>query len=179
MSLVPASGLTDFVAVTDGWDHSLAIDRAGRMRAWGRGDTGQLGGRHAGADTAVVDTVGQVVGLDDVVAVAAGAEHSAALRRDGTIWEWGSIGMGERYSRGATETCGAGDQPCATSPVQVRDLAGVVAITSGLALVAAEAAPSAAPSSPTPGMPTTGGGAWASTSHGGWVRWTWLAVATL
>ncbi|MFN8512672.1 MAG: hypothetical protein U0841_08805 [Chloroflexia bacterium] len=184
MSPVPVAGLGDVVAVAGGWYHSLALDRAGRVWAWGRGDLGQLGGGQAGPDTVEVDRPGLVVGLGDAVAIAAGEVHSAALRRDGTIWTWGGTDAGQPGDgTGAPGTCAAGSAPCVTSPVRVRGLVGVVAITSGahggLALVATEAAPSALPSPRVPGMPPTGGGGQASASEGGRVRWWLLAAVAL
>ena len=38
---------------------------------------------------------GQVPGLSDVVSVASGAGHALAVKRDGTVWGWGSNGSGQ------------------------------------------------------------------------------------
>ena len=46
------------------------------------------------------ETPGSVVGLADVVAIAAGWHHSLALRRDGTVWAWGE-GWWGRLGNGA------------------------------------------------------------------------------
>jgi alpha-tubulin suppressor-like RCC1 family protein len=80
-------GLSDIVALTSSTVHNLALRADGTVWAWGWNFFGQLGdgtqqeGRRAPAP---------VVGLDGVVAIAASQDHSLALRRDGSLWAWGS-----------------------------------------------------------------------------------------
>lgn len=68
------------VAVAAGENHALAIDRSGRVGAWGDNSSGQ---------TDVPDELG------GVIAVAAGDGFSLALRDDGTVAAWGSNELGE------------------------------------------------------------------------------------
>ena len=70
--------LSNIVAISAGWTHSLALKSDGTVVAWGESESGQ---------TAVPD------GLHDVIAIAAGCEHSLALKRDGTVIGWGEIKM--------------------------------------------------------------------------------------
>jgi alpha-tubulin suppressor-like RCC1 family protein len=64
-----------------------------------------------------------VVGLDQVVAVAAGGYHSAAVRVDGTVWAWG------RYFRGSLgDGTSTGGEDRAT-PGQVVVLGNAVAVS--------------------------------------------------
>lgn len=85
------------LAVTAGADHSLALFRNGTVRAWGSNSFGQLGdGGYAPSDVPVaVCAVGYTSCSDthheltSVVAVAAGAEHSLALLRNGSVVAWG------------------------------------------------------------------------------------------
>ena len=63
-----------------------------------------------------------MAGLTDVVAVASGALHNLALRRDGTVWAWGWNGVGQ-LGDGTTT-----DHAVAT---QVPGLAGVTLIGTG------------------------------------------------
>jgi hypothetical protein len=72
-------GLSNVVAMTAGWSHSLALTDEGRVVAWGNNDSGQ---------TDVPS------GLSNVVAIAAGYYHSLALRTDCRVVAWGAGGPG-------------------------------------------------------------------------------------
>ena len=108
VSAVPvrAGSLTNVIAVAAGMGHSLALRSDGTVWAWGLGDQGQLGHDNATLANCNVEgqfgtfdcstTPRQVNGLDNVVAIAAGWRHSMALKRDGTIWTWGSDFYGQR-----------------------------------------------------------------------------------
>ena len=81
-----------------GMFHVLALTTSGRVFAWGKGDYGQLGvGRPGNWDAPrLVEALGDA----DVVAVAAGGWHSAALCGSGACFAWGRgeygrLGMGE------------------------------------------------------------------------------------
>jgi len=80
---VPA-GLSNVVALTAGWSHSLALKSNGTVVAWGYNDSGQT-------------TV--PAGVNNVVAIAAGWSHSLALRSAGTVVGWGYNGNGQRQFR--------------------------------------------------------------------------------
>jgi alpha-tubulin suppressor-like RCC1 family protein len=86
---VRVSGLTDVVAVSAGQDHSLALRGDGTVWAWGGNRHGQLGNGTMGYFFSQ-PTPNQVGGLTDVVAIAASEALSVAVRRDGTVWAWGS-----------------------------------------------------------------------------------------
>jgi alpha-tubulin suppressor-like RCC1 family protein len=106
--------------VTSKSGHTLAVNRNGDVWAWGNNGLGQLGfGQPGWYETAP----GQVPGLGEVIAVAAGHDHSLALRADGTVWAWGGnwIGqLGEPSAGGWT-----------LNPVRVTALSNVVAIAAG------------------------------------------------
>lgn len=78
-------GLTDIKAVSAGGYHSLAIDRDGKLWAWGGNDQGQLG---LDSLENVFRPV-QIEGLPSIVAIAAGDMGSIALGNGGEIWSWG------------------------------------------------------------------------------------------
>ena len=63
-----------------------------------------------------------VSGLAGIAAVAVGADHSLALKYDGTVWTWGSNEAGE---------LGDGSNTDRNTPVQVSGLAGVASFAGG------------------------------------------------
>ncbi len=60
----------------------------GTVWTWGYNSNGQLG--YSGSSSLPA----QVPGLTGVVAVAAGATHTLALKSDGTVWAWGNNSNG-------------------------------------------------------------------------------------
>lgn len=89
---VQVPGLTGVTAIAAGRTHSLALSN-GTVWAWGGNGGGQIG---ATATDACVSTLPDcsktplpVTGLPGVIAIAAGAFHSVALKSDGTVWFWG------------------------------------------------------------------------------------------
>jgi alpha-tubulin suppressor-like RCC1 family protein len=109
-------GIHHAVAAGAGSLHALALRQDGTVWAWGSNDRGQLG---SGAIGERRDTPGQVAGLSGVVAVAAGDNHTLALKQDGTVWAWGA----NQYSQLGDLTLE--DRP---APVQVQGLEGVAAV---------------------------------------------------
>jgi alpha-tubulin suppressor-like RCC1 family protein len=63
-----------------------------------------------------------VSGLTDVVAIASGAHHSLAIRRDGSLWAWGWNSLGE---------LGDGTETNRLVPVRVSGISDVRAIAAG------------------------------------------------
>ncbi len=81
-----AGNLGGVSAVSCGAYHSLAvIEVDGTVRAWGLNTTGQLGNGTLTAQNKAVP----VSGLTDVVDLAAGANHSLALKANLEVWGWG------------------------------------------------------------------------------------------
>lgn len=102
--------------------HSCAVAEGGELFCWGLGFSGQLG---LGEVSELPVTVPQAVaGLGDVRAVAAGGEHSCALRSGGTVACFG------RNDRGQVGNGAAGSEPVA-SPAAVAGLTDAVSITAG------------------------------------------------
>lgn len=96
--------------------HTVAISSGPpqvTLWSWGRDDHKQAGtgGTNCGP-YACVTTPTRVKGLVDVIAAAAGHEHSLALKIDGSVWSWGS------QDRGQLGVPGASDDT--QSPVRVR-----------------------------------------------------------
>lgn len=117
---VQSGSLTQVVAVSAGFGHSLALRSDGTVWAWGRNAEGQLGdGTTQGRLQPAV-----VPSLSNVVAVSAGLRHSLALRTDGTVWAWGYNLVGQ---------LGDGTTTNRLVPVQVSGLTHVVGISAGRA----------------------------------------------
>jgi hypothetical protein len=86
------NGLPSIVAVAQGGSHTLLLTASGEVWAVGANTNGQSGSPETGRSLSVP---AQVPGLADVVAIAAGAAHSFALKRDGTVWAWGLNSSGQ------------------------------------------------------------------------------------
>jgi len=81
-------------AIAAGRRHSLALQAGGKVWAWGKGDRGQLGSSFALDSLVPVEVKGLASGgLKKMIA--AGEEHSLALRADGTVWAWGANDRGQ------------------------------------------------------------------------------------
>ena len=103
-------------------NHTLYRKSDGTVWAWGLNNKSQLGdGTTTSSSTPVQSGAGV---LSSITAVAAGNEHSLALKSDGTVWGWGSNSNGQ-LGNGVT----AGSQP---SPVPVSVLTNVTAIAAGV-----------------------------------------------
>ena len=89
---VLVSTFTNAVAIAAGAAHSLALRGDGTVWAWGANSRGQLGDGSTTNRTAPVKSNN---GLNNVVAIAAGSEHSVALKADGAVWVWGRNNVGQ------------------------------------------------------------------------------------
>lgn len=105
-------------AVAAGRAHSLMLDGAGQVWAWGANGSSQLGdGTNVSRYTPV-----PVVGLSGVRTIAAGDSHNLAIKNDGTVWVWGSNTAGQ---------LGDGTQVTKKMALQVAGLSNAVAIAAG------------------------------------------------
>ncbi len=119
-------GMSGVVAVAAGMNHSLLLKSDGTVWGVGKNDAGQLGTATGNAGNAL--TPMQAAGLTGISAIAAGYEHSIALKNDGTVWTWGNNTDGQ-LGRTTTYQCHGG--PCGDTPGQVPGLSGVTAVAVG------------------------------------------------
>ena len=82
---------SDWVKVSCGMGHTLAIKSDGTLWACGYNATGQLG---LGSDVNY-DTPTQVGTATNWVQISAGGMHSLAIKSDGTLWAWGDNSSGQ------------------------------------------------------------------------------------
>lgn len=121
---VSLKGVTDFAI---GGTHTLAFKNLSSVRAWGNNGFGQLGN-----GTTVVSSVPvKVIDINNaqltgVTAVAAGGNHSLALKFDGTVWGWGYNGFGQLGDNTTNNQTRAVQVKVAGTP-----LTGVTAISAG------------------------------------------------
>jgi alpha-tubulin suppressor-like RCC1 family protein len=118
-SLIPVAvaGISNIEKVAAKYYHVLALRSSdGTVWAWGGNWQGQLGN---GTTTNSSNPV-QVQGLSGVIAIAAGHDHSVALKSDGTVWAWGN-----------QSTLGVEIVADYRIPVQVTSLSGITSISAG------------------------------------------------
>ncbi|XP_034212328.1 ultraviolet-B receptor UVR8 isoform X5 [Prunus dulcis] len=85
-----------------GDSHCLAVTMEGEVQSWGRNQNGQLG-LGTTEDSLVPQKIQAFQGIS-VKMVAAGAEHTAAVTEDGSLYGWGwgrygNLGLGDRNDR--------------------------------------------------------------------------------
>lgn len=124
---VVVKGLTDIISVscsTQGerdFVHSVALKKDGTVWTWGSNFSGQLGITSI-SDESNHPTPTKVKYIGNVSAISAGGSHTVALKKDGTVWAWGSNYYGQ---------LGDGTLDSRRNPVQVKGIKGVVAISAG------------------------------------------------
>jgi len=160
-SYTPAqvTGITGSVtAIAAGFDHTLAVTSDGKVWAWGRNDTGQLGNTSPNCPVSIMAAIPENVGFTanwpfpsteyscsttavqvaalpgTIIAVTAGTRHSAALMSDGTVWTWGGNHFGQLGYAPLIPNCtitSAFKMDCSTTPTQVQGLDHIIAISAG------------------------------------------------
>jgi alpha-tubulin suppressor-like RCC1 family protein len=114
-SPVQVGSLTDWSEVNCGSAFSAAIKTDGTLWMWGNGTSGQLGnGTTTEVNTSPIQ-VGSLTNWSKLCIGGAGGnpQNSAAIKTDGTLWEWGRNDQGQ---------LGQGDTTNTSSPVQVGSL---------------------------------------------------------
>ncbi|MCW2927997.1 MAG: repeat-containing protein, partial [Thermoleophilia bacterium] len=107
--------------VEAGTAHALALLDDGSLWAWGDNTAGQLGINSAGGTSAVASPVRDATNatLTRFTQVAAGGEHTTAMRGDGTVWSWGRATSGQLGNNTfAGSSC---TSTCSVVPQQLRD----------------------------------------------------------
>jgi len=107
--------VTKAKAIAAGEMHSLAVTEDGRVWGWGWNRNFSLGNKFFGKVTP--RPMSKLTGEDltGVIAVAAGRQHSIALKSDGTVWAWGNNNYGQLGDNSTKER---------GKPVQVKSVDG-------------------------------------------------------
>jgi RHS repeat-associated protein len=121
---VKVSNLTGVVTVAAGGDYSLALKSDGTVWAWGANTYGQLGNNSSKSSSVPVQVrnLTAVVRISAAPPIAAGYEHSLAVKSDGTVWAWGYNANGQ---------LGNGTTKNSLVPVQVKNLTGATGVAAG------------------------------------------------
>jgi hypothetical protein len=124
---VPAEvpSLGDVLAVTAAERSTCALRRGGNVFCWGANERGQLGS--GSANTTPNPSPIVVSGLDDAVAVFAGASHACALRETGGVVCWGGGASGQ-LGDGMIREDASSSTP---SPVAVSGITNAIGIGTG------------------------------------------------
>ena len=117
---VAVPGLQSVVAVATGLSHSCAMT-AGAIRCWGDNSQGQLGSNATGTSGPMTQLT-LVPNVIDPVAIAAGAQHTCAVRLNGQVLCWGQNSSGQ---------LGEGTMTSLPEPIPVAGLANGVKVTAG------------------------------------------------
>jgi len=126
-------GISNAVSIAASGNHSLAVTADGAVYAWGYNGYGELG--NGGYDSNAHSVPTQVISPTDptqplmgAARVAAGADFSLALMRDGTVYAWGYDGNGQL---GTSVPSNRSATPVQVTLASGDPLANVVAIAAG------------------------------------------------
>ncbi len=124
----PVLGVANVSAVATGLSHTCAVTPGG-VYCWGSNSLGQLG-NDSGADPTTPVTLPVAVPIvTDAVAVAAGAQHTCAVRASGEVRCWGQNSTGQ---------LGEGSMSSLPSPEPVTGLGNGLQVTAGATFSCAE-----------------------------------------
>jgi alpha-tubulin suppressor-like RCC1 family protein len=90
-----------FCKVSVGGFHSLAIDKNGRLWAWGNNNNGQLGNNTSA--NSVLTPVSVLGAVKTFCHIAGGNSQSVAIDKNGQAWGWGFNGSGQTGDGSATD----------------------------------------------------------------------------
>lgn len=127
--------------ISAGGSHGLSICTDQTVRAWGRNTDGRCGDGTTTTATTPVTVVtgasGCATNLCSITKVAAGNDHSVALKSDGTVWTWGNNASGQLGDNTTTNRSSAvqvlaGASGCATNLCNITAIAAGISFTVAL-----------------------------------------------
>jgi hypothetical protein len=114
------SSLSGITAISAGEVHSIFLQNNGTVWACGNNASGQLGDGIGGGSPS---TPTQVISISNIIAIAAGSNHSLFLKSDGTVWACGD----NTYGQLGVVTANISNP----TPIQVTSLSGITAVAAG------------------------------------------------
>lgn len=117
--LVSGLSSSNIIAIAAGGEHSLALGSDGKVFAWGRNNSGQLGNA-ANTNSNLPVQVG--IAGSNITQIAAGRSHSLGLKSDGTVLAWGDNSSGQLGNNSTTSS---------NVPVQVSSFSNAIRIAAG------------------------------------------------
>ena len=91
-----------FCIISSGYDHSMVIDKNGKIWCWGRNNWGQLGDYTIGDKYTPVSILGT---NKTFCQISAGHSHSLAIDKNGKLWGWGYNLYGNLGDNTAVSKC--------------------------------------------------------------------------
>ena len=85
--------MDNVIGAAAGWNHTMVIKSDNSLWGFGFNYYGQIGTGNKTDNTSGIETPRKI--MDDVIIVGAGGRHSAALKKDGTLWTWGANEYGQ------------------------------------------------------------------------------------
>ena len=87
---------TDWASIVASNIHTMAIKQDGSLWAWGYNAGGMFGDGTSSDRYSPLQTTPIKIGTDtDWMMIATGGSHTAALKRDGSLWTWGTNQVGQ------------------------------------------------------------------------------------
>lgn len=126
VSPVEVPGVTHVRQLSAAAGHVMALTTDGRILVWGTNGSGELG--TGKPEPKRVARAVELPALPGVVSVVAGRGVSSVLKRDGTVWVWGSYAFGLfGIGEGPTND----PEPWSTVPKKVPGVTGIVSLSMG------------------------------------------------
>jgi alpha-tubulin suppressor-like RCC1 family protein len=90
VKLTDGTPLTSMTSIAGGYSHTIAVKNDGTVWAWGYNDSGQLGdGTNNENHYPIQAKLADETPLTNIIGIAAGGDHTIALKNDGSVRTWG------------------------------------------------------------------------------------------
>ena len=114
---------TNWISISAGIAHNVAIKSDGSLWAWGENFSGQFGVGTAGRQNDKANVPVPAAPGHDWKQAVAGGYHTVALKKDGTLWAWGANWAG---------TLGTGSTSNSVVPLQVGSATNWIRVWAGI-----------------------------------------------